>query len=54
MSDVVEPDVDILHGKVVNEDTEMPVGGGEMTDAPDEGDTDSDPANYSGPMEVGE
>ena len=50
MTDVVEPDVDILHGKVVNEDTEMPVGGEPLGPEDDQGDTDSNPANYQGPI----
>ena len=40
---MVESDIDVLHGKVVNEDTELPVGGEPLTDTPDEGDADSAP-----------
>ncbi len=45
MTDVIEPDLDLLHGKVVNEDSEMPVGGGAASDEPDQGDADSAPVD---------
>ena len=43
MGDMVEQEVDILSGQVVGEDTEMPVGGEEPSDQPDEGDEESNP-----------
>ena len=43
MADMIEPEIDRLHGQVVNDDSELPVGGGEMTDQPDQGDEESNP-----------
>jgi hypothetical protein len=41
---MVEPEVDVLHGQVVNEDTEMPIGTDEEVGSkPDEGDEESNP-----------
>ena len=48
MADVVEPEVDVLHGQVVNEDTEMPVGHEELGPEADEGDEDSKPEDSDG------
>jgi hypothetical protein len=43
MTDMVEPEVDVLHGQLVGEDTEMPVGSEEPSDEPDQGDEESNP-----------
>jgi hypothetical protein len=43
MGDMVEQEVDVLSGQVVNEDSEMPVGSEEPSDQPDEGDEESNP-----------
>jgi hypothetical protein len=43
MSEMVEPEIDVFSGQVVGEDTEMPVGGEEPSDEPDQGDEESKP-----------
>jgi hypothetical protein len=44
MADMVETEVDVLHGQVVNEDTEMPIGTDEEVGVEaDQGDEESNP-----------
>jgi hypothetical protein len=44
MGDMIEPEVDVLHGQIVGDDSELPVGGEEDAPVvPDEGDEDSKP-----------
>jgi hypothetical protein len=48
MGEMVEPDIDVLHGQVVGDDAELPTGGGEASDEPDQGDEDSKPEDFDG------